>query len=451
MDEIVAEQDKNDTPSEAVTQTERELGWSSLMLITVGNFVEWFDFGVVGVVAGELGKNFFPGGESQSRMVEGLFIFGVAFLIRPIGAAVFGRIADTYGRSISLQLSIAAMGVATLGIGMCPTYNTIGISGAVFLIIFRLIQGISVGGEGYTAVVYIYETANRDHKVWFLSMCQLSCLAGCVFGNLVVYILQATLTKEQMTEYGWRFPFLLSFAMILAASYFRQQLTETGEFLQEAESTEQAGSSCAGNVEWPTLFALIAMKCSDPFWTLTAWLPDHLYEQGVTGANLGVVLSQVLVACVLATFISVFDRVNYYPYMVMSKIGAVLIGIPIVFFSLPVLNSAPLVFAATAPLMLFEFTFNCLMDVYSMKLLPNVKTRATTMALAHNLSGWVWGTLPFWASVLVANGVNPQYVGVLLLTVATCALLSMHVVYQNESSFTEVKVKTTAADAAIDK
>jgi len=409
--------------------------WQSLFVITVGNFVEWYDFGVVGVVAGELGANFFP--ESQANLVEGFFIFGIAFIVRPLGAYLFGSIADKFGRAFSLKLSIATMGVATFGFCICPTYHTVGYVGTVMLALCRVIQGLSVGGEGYTAVVYLYEKVDPNQKVWFLSLNSLSSLAGCIFGNFVVFVLQWTISKEGMESYGWRIPFVISCILIAFASLFRQRLTETDAFEEEEQIQND---QCLDTIEWPALGALVCMKCSDPFWTLTAWLPDFLYsDRNLTGANLAIVLVQIAAAMFLILGASVLDNMEWEKIMLACKVTSTVVFQPLFFYMLPAISNSFNLFWILLPYIVIEYAFTGLMDVYAMKLLPTVHTRATTMSLAHNFSGYVWGTLPFWSSLMVSRGASSQYVGVLLFGFAMIAITAVAAVFNFESKFTGKK------------
>jgi MHS family proline/betaine transporter-like MFS transporter len=279
-----------------------------------------------------------------------------------------------------------------------------------------------------------------NQKVWFLSLNQLSCLIGVIFGNLVVFILQTFLSKEAMISYGWRIPFWISFLFILVASSFRQNLTETEAFEEAEEQTDNANDT---TVEWPTLFALISMKIADPFWCLTAWLPDYLFQKGIQTANLAVVLVQLTTAIAIMGLARIADGIDWYKYMVASKIAAAFIGYPMLFLLLPYIRSTVSVFWALVPIVTFEFCFNALMDVYCMKLLPKVQTRATTMALAHNISGFVWGTLPFWASLIISNGADPIWVGFMLFTVAIISLCSVFVVRRFENKLTNASQSKT--------
>jgi len=403
--------------------------YNQFFVIAVGNFVEWYDFAVIGNVAEQIGENFFP--PADDKLSKGFLIFSVAFFVRPFGALLFGYIADTYGRVFSLKVSIGLMGAATLGLGICPTYSMVSYAAPIILITLRLMQGISVGGEGYTAAVHLYEKVEEDSRIWFLAMNQFSQMLGATIGNIVVYILLTTLSEEQMSSYGFRLPFILSVILIAIAFVMRTNLQDSEEFINR-ETKEIITNPIRETMtkHWKVLIAIVLMRCSDPMWTLTTWLPDYISESHQNGSkesNMAIVLALTISTILSIPFLLLSHKLPWENLMILFKLAAACIGCPLLFGLLNDYMTHWLILTAIVlPYIFFESIFYILLDAFCFTLLPFVGTRTTTITLAHNISAYVFGTLPLWSSMIVESGKPIWYVGIML---SSFAIFSVGVIF----------------------
>jgi MFS family permease len=198
---------------------------------TVGTTIEWYDFLLYSVVTGLVfGKLFFPKSEPLVGVLEAFAVYTLGFIARPIGAAIFGHFGDRIGRKATLIATLLITGLATFAVGFVPTYDSIGIWGAVILTIIRFIQGIGVGGEWGGSVLLSMEWARTNsHRGFITSWPQFGAPAGLLLANLAVLIFSG-LSGDQFLDWGWRVPFLLSIVMVAVGLYIRLGILETPAF-----------------------------------------------------------------------------------------------------------------------------------------------------------------------------------------------------------------------------
>jgi len=198
---------------------------------TIGTTIEWYDFLLYSTVTGLVfGKLFFPHSDPLTGTLEAFAIYTVGFIARPIGAAIFGHYGDRIGRKAALIATLLITGLATFAVGLVPTYESIGIWGAVVLTIIRFIQGIGVGGEWGGSVLLSMEWARtNEHRGFITSWPQLGGPAGLLLANVAVLVFSA-LSGDQFLVWGWRIPFLLSIVMVGIGLYIRLGILETPAF-----------------------------------------------------------------------------------------------------------------------------------------------------------------------------------------------------------------------------
>src|SRR5216683_1294909 len=203
----------------------------ALIASTVGTTIEWYDFLLYGQVTGLVfAKLFFPQSDPLVGVLQAFAVFFVGFLGRPIGAAIFGHWGDRIGRKATLIATLLVTGLATVAVGLVPTYESVGIWGAVLLTIIRLIQGIGVGGEWGGSVLLAMEWARTDRNRGFIaSWPQFGAPAGFFLANLAVLVFSA-ISGDQFLSWGWRVPFFLSIIMVGVGLYIRLGILETPTF-----------------------------------------------------------------------------------------------------------------------------------------------------------------------------------------------------------------------------
>lgn len=198
----------------------------------IGNFVEYFDFAIYGFFAAAIGATFFPGGSSSTQLLQSLAVFGVAYVMRPLGGLVFGVIGDRAGRRASLSISIGVMGAATALIGLLPGYATLGVAAPVLLVLLRCVQGLSVGGEWGASSAYLIETAPPGRRGVRGSYPSMAAALGLLAGSLLALVFGFLLTPQELTTWGWRVPFLIAAPLALLGLWIRRRLEDTPVFAE---------------------------------------------------------------------------------------------------------------------------------------------------------------------------------------------------------------------------
>jgi len=205
-----------------------------------GNLVEWFDFYIYSFCALYFSSAFFPKGDPTTQLLNTAGVFAVGFLMRPVGGWLFGRIADRYGRRNAMMISVLMMCGGSLMIAALPTYATIGTAAPVLLVVARLFQGLSVGGEYGTSATYMSEVAEPGRKGFYASFQYVTLIGGQLAALLVLGILQRILSHEELVAWGWRIPFVVGACAALVSLYLRRSLHETTTASER--KSEAAGS-----------------------------------------------------------------------------------------------------------------------------------------------------------------------------------------------------------------
>ncbi|MCZ2328645.1 MFS family transporter [Bartonella sp. F02] len=213
----------------------------SIISSASGNLVEWYDFYVYSFTSIYFASQFFPSnGDVIAQLLKAAGVFFIGFLMRPIGGWLFGFIADRYGRKRSMLISVFMMCSGSFLIAILPTYETIGVTAAFLLLLLRMLQGLSVGGEYGTTATYMSEIALKNHRGFFSSFQYTTLIGGQLLASLVIFILALYLTEDQLKSWGWRIPFAIGGLAAIVAIYLRRSLHETTT--KEARSKAQAGS-----------------------------------------------------------------------------------------------------------------------------------------------------------------------------------------------------------------
>ncbi|MBY0510302.1 MAG: MFS transporter [Rhodospirillaceae bacterium] len=206
---------------------------------SIGNLVEWFDWYVYSALALYFAPAFFPTAHPTTQLLNTAAIFAVGFLARPAGSWLMGLYADRHGRKAALTISVAFMCLGSLIIALTPAYDDIGVAAPVILLLARLLQGLSVGGEYGTSATYLSEMAEEKHRGFYSSFQYVTLIMGQLLALALLILLQATLTEEQLHAWGWRIPFLVGAGGAVVAFYLRRGITETGAFKAAAVRSDR--------------------------------------------------------------------------------------------------------------------------------------------------------------------------------------------------------------------
>ena len=224
----------------AYTSEEKRHRIFAIMAASSGNLVEWFDFYVYAFSALYFAPAFFPQSDPTAQLLNTAGVFAAGFLIRPIGGWLFGRIADRMGRKTSMLISVTMMCAGSLVIACLPTHAQIGAWAPFLLLVCRLFQGLSVGGEYGTTATYMSEIALRGQRGFFSSFQYVTLIGGQLLAVLVIVVMEVFLTEAELKAWGWRIPFAIGAVAAVVALLLRRTLHETQT--AEAKANKEAGS-----------------------------------------------------------------------------------------------------------------------------------------------------------------------------------------------------------------
>ncbi|WP_061710030.1 MFS transporter [Pseudenterobacter timonensis] len=290
MTETVA--NTNTDKKKVTSEDTRRRVWA-IVGASSGNLVEWFDFYVYSFCSLYFAHIFFPSGNTTTQLLQTAGVFAAGFLMRPIGGWLFGRIADRKGRKTSMLISVCMMCIGSLVIACLPGYDTIGTWAPALLLLARLFQGLSVGGEYGTSATYMSEVAVEGRKGFYASFQYVTLIGGQLLALLVVVILQQILSEADLRAWGWRIPFAIGAALAVVALWLRRQLDETSQ--QEVRALKEAGSLKG---LWRNRRAFIMVlgftaAGSLSFYTFTTYMQKYLVNTAGMHANVASVIMTV--------------------------------------------------------------------------------------------------------------------------------------------------------------
>jgi MHS family proline/betaine transporter-like MFS transporter len=381
-----------------------------LAAVVIGNILEWYDFAVYAFLTPVIARQMFPAGNATVSLLLAAGTFGVGFLTRPVGALVFGTLADRQGRKLALLVTFGMMGGATLSIGLIPSYANLGVTAPLLVVLARLLQGVATGGVMGGATAMLTEYAPPGRVGYYASWQAASQAGALLLGALVAATMSATLATGTFEAWGWRVPFWASVVIVPLALYIRRSVNEPEAFIQQP----RADSSPLGLL-WRTHRAAVAQGFGITIiWTVTTYfffvyvpLFAHTVLKlplSVTLLSNSVALGFMLVVAPLAGHLS--DRVGRYRLIVAAALAIIVLVEPGFAFLL----RHPQADALTA----FQIVSGVLAALCIgpapaaiAELFP-VGVRSSGIGLAYNLSVTVFGGFaPFIATSLVARTGNP--------------------------------------------
>ena len=304
----------------------------AIMGASSGNLVEWYDFYAYAFTSIYFAAAFFPAGDQTSQLMATAGIFAVGFFMRPLGGWLFGWIADRHGRKNSMIISVLLMCAGSLMIAVLPTYATIGALAPVLLLVARLAQGLSVGGEYGTAATYMSEVAGRKHRGFYSSFQYVTLIGGQLLALLVLLMLQQFLTVDQLRAWGWRIPFVIGALAAVVAMILRRSLSETAN--HEAMQSKEAGSLRAllRHKRSALLVFCFTAGGSLYFYTFTTYMQKYLVNTAhMAVGTVSVVMTGVLVLYMLLqpVFGALSDRIGRRSNMLLFSGFATIASVPL--------------------------------------------------------------------------------------------------------------------------
>ena len=383
---------------------------------TMGNLMEWYDFGIYGYLAATMTKVFQPeGGDDSTKMIITFAVFAVSFLARPFGGLVFGPLGDKIGRQKTLAITMLAMSIATGAIGLLPSFSTAGWWAFAGLIICRLIQGFSTGGEYSGATTFVSEYSPDKRRGYFSSFLDTGSYLGFAVGAAVVALFSIGLGSETVDDWGWRIPFLLALPFGLLAMYFRMKIDESPTFENTQAANEAAESNDAidesqtqlGPVgiikhHWrPLLIAMALVGATNTAgYSLTSYMPGYLESNhGYTTLGAAAATIPALVALSLAVpFVGrLSDKIGRKPVYWIAIISTLLFTYP----AYMMMENQTLAFVAMF-MLAFSVCFYVAMSASTLPALFPTASRFGGMALSYNIAVSLFGgTAPMISEALV--------------------------------------------------
>lgn len=303
----------------------------SIVGASSGNLVEWYDFYAYSFTSLYFAAAFFPKGDATSQLLNTAGIFAVGFFMRPLGGWLFGRIADRLGRRTSMMASVLLMCFGSLMVGLLPTYASIGYWAPFLLLLARLLQGLSVGGEYGTSATYMSEVAVAGKRGFYASFQYVTLIGGQLLATLVLVGLLQFLTPDDMRAWGWRIPFFIGAAAALVALFLRRALVETAT---DASKSEKAGT-IRGVLEHPrALLTVLGYTAggSLAFYTYTTYMQKYLVNTAHMNAETATLVMTAVLFCYMLIqplFGALSDRIGRRTMMIVFGIVTMIATVPL--------------------------------------------------------------------------------------------------------------------------
>ncbi|QIK64851.1 MHS family MFS transporter [Leucobacter viscericola] len=397
---------------------------------SIGVLVHWFDWAVYAYLAGTLATVFFPEENHTAGLLAAFAVFAVSFLVRPIGAIIFGRLGDRLGRKQTLSIVILAMALATLVLGLLPSYDSIGIWAPILLIATRIVQGLAAGGEFGSAAAFLGEFSPAKRRGFGVSWLEFGSLLGFLLASFVVFLLNQAFTTDEITAWAWRIPFLITVPLGFVGLYIRRKIEDTPEFkqLQELETVSHAPVKEVFQRNLKQFIQTCGMEIfmNVTFYVVLVYL--FTYQEVYIGIDAGR-------AALLSTMASAFglivvplagiasDRFGRKPVLMTAAIAQVLLSIPM--FALMSSGEEWAAFVSTLGLALILAIVLGTHAVTVVELFPT-RTRQTGLSIAYAVTAALFaGTAPYMLTWLIEATGNHLVPGFFLAVVGVVGVITV--------------------------
>jgi len=377
------------------TLADRRHRLKSIIGGSAGNMVEWYDWYVYSAFTLYFAPIFFPKGDQTAQLLSAAAVFAVGFLMRPIGAWIMGIYADRKGRKAGLTLSVTLMCLGSLMIAVTPGYAQIGTLAPVILVLARLIQGISVGGEYGASATYLSEMAGRNRRGFFSSFQYVTLISGQLLALAVLLILQVFLPEQAIEAWGWRIPFFIGGILAVLVFYLRRGLAETQSYKNAQETKEPRSSGMTLFVKYPReAFTVLALTAGGTlaFYAYTTYLQKFLVN--TSGFSRGTA-SQITAAALFVFMLlqpvagALSDRVGRKPLMVGFGVLGVLFTY-LIFSALAGTSNPYAAFGLSLAALVIVTGYTSINAVVKAELFP-AHIRALGVALPYALANTIFG------------------------------------------------------------
>lgn len=301
---------------------------------SVGNLIEWYDFYIYSAFSLYFAKAFFPGASATGQLLNASGVFAFGFLMRPIGAWIMGRYADARGRRAALMLSVSLMCAGSLVVAACPTYATAGALAPLILVLARLLQGLSLGGEYGASATYLSEIATSKHRGFYSSFQYVTLIGGQLLATLTLLLLRLLLTQGELEAWAWRVPFMIGALLAVIGFWLRRNIAETEPFRREAARHlhHRPLTELLAHKREVAIVVGLTMGGTLAFYTYTVYMPNFLVNTvGLTRDQaIGISLASLfLYMCLQPVVGAISDIVGRRPVLIGFGVLGTLFTVPI--------------------------------------------------------------------------------------------------------------------------
>lgn len=415
------------TPEGTLTDGDTRRRIMAIVGASSGNLVEWFDFYVYSFCSLYFAHIFFPSGNTTTQLLQTAGVFAAGFLMRPIGGWLFGRIADRRGRKVSMLISVCMMCFGSLVIACLPGYSVIGTWAPALLLLARLFQGISVGGEYGTSATYMSEVAIEGRKGFYASFQYVTLIGGQLLAVLAVVILQNVLSSEDLHAWGWRIPFAMGAVLAIVALWLRRQLDETSQ--KETRTLKEAGSFKGLWRNRKAFMMVLGFTAAGSlsFYTFTTYMQKYLVNTAGMSANLAsLIMTAALFIYMLVQplFGLLSDRVGRRTSMLCFGALATLFTVPIL-TALQNVTSPYAAFALVMCALLITSFYTSISGILKAEMFP-AQVRALGVGLSYAVANALFGgSAEYVALSLKSSGIETVFFWYVTVMAALAFLVSL--------------------------
>ncbi|WP_424187383.1 MFS transporter [Actinokineospora sp. G85] len=421
---------------------------SNVIRGSVGNLIEWYDWYAYTAFSIYFSSVFFPAGDQTAQLLNTAGIFAVGFLMRPLGGWLMGQYADRHGRRAALTLSVLMMGFGSLIIALTPGYATIGVAAPVMLLLARLLQGLSVGGEYATSATYLSEVATSTRRGYYSSFQYVTLTAGQLVALGVQIVLQQVLTAEQMGDWGWRIAFVVGAVGAVTVMYLRSTMDESTSYLAAAKDGGAERGTLRVLLRYPKECLLVCgltLGGTVAFYTYTTYLKNFMVNtSGIDKSTAAWINFAALLVFVVIQPLAggLSDRIGRRPLLMFFGVGATVLTVPLM--TLLSTTSAPVpAFLIMMAALVVVTGYTSVNAIVKAELFP-VRIRALGVGLPYALTVAVFGgTAEYIGLWLKRAGVESLF----FYYVAGCALVSLLVYWSMRETLRESALSADAGTA----
>lgn len=358
-----------------------------------GNLVEWFDFYVYSFFSLYFAHIFFPQGDTTTQLLQTAGVFAAGFLMRPIGGWLFGYIGDRHGRKKSMLISVCMMCLGSLVIACLPGYASIGVAAPAILLLARMFQGLSVGGEYGTSATYMSEVALEGRKGFYASFQYVTLIGGQLLAVLTVVVLQFILSDEDLRSWGWRIPFFLGAILAVVALWLRRSLNETSD--TQSRHHKDAGSIAGLLRNHKRAFIMVlgfTAGGSLSFYTFTTYMQKYLVNtagmdaKSASGLMTGALLVYMLIQPIIG---ALSDKIGRRASMLIFGAGAAICTVPIL-TALQNVQSPTVAFCLIMLALLITSFYTAISGILKAEMFPP-EVRAMGVGLSYAVANAIFG------------------------------------------------------------